>query len=109
MKVSKLKGSNKRTGLCRLSINGEMTIYAAAEMLQVFFPYWQDYRKFELDLAEVSEIDTAGLQLLLQFQRKAKQAELNVQILSCSQAVQDLIVLYRLAERFDMPDIQMAS
>lgn len=102
MKVSKLKGSDKRTGLCRLSVTGEMTIYAAEEMLQIFAPYWQEYKQFALDLSEVSEIDTAGIQLLLQFQRKAKQAEQSLQIFSCSQAVQDLLNLYRLSERFDV-------
>jgi len=106
MEVRELKDNDKQSGVCRLSVAGEMTIYAAEQMLQMFSPYWRDYKQFALELAKVSEIDTTGIQLLLQFQRSAKLTGHSVQILSCSQVVRDLFALYSLNESFDMSHIQ---
>jgi anti-sigma B factor antagonist len=53
-----------------LSVDGELTIYSVAKAKQTLF---DDYHNFvspiTLDLHSVSEIDTAGLQLLLFLQK----------------------------------------
>ncbi len=103
MKITKLKGSNKRSGLCRLQIDGDMTIYTAEAMLEGFMPYINDYKDFELDLSSIDEIDTAGVQMLLQFNKKAKQSEKAVCMTAISQSVQDVLGVYHLNDRFEDP------
>ena len=60
---------NNKSGTV-LSIDGDLTIYSVAHVKQTIF---SDYEKFvspiALDLQSVSEIDTAGLQLLLFMQK----------------------------------------
>lgn len=56
---------------CRLRIEGEMTVSSAAGLrdeLLAAQPRAGD-AEIEVDLSGVSEIDTAGLQLMLQFKR----------------------------------------
>jgi anti-sigma B factor antagonist len=60
---------NNKSGTV-LSVDGDLTIYSVAQVKQAIF---NDYEKFvspiALDLQSVSEIDTAGLQLLLFMQK----------------------------------------
>lgn len=62
MKVTR---KNNKSGTL-LSVDGDLTIYTVAQAKQTLL---EDYEKFSspvaLDLHAVSEIDTAGLQLLL--------------------------------------------
>jgi anti-sigma B factor antagonist len=102
MKISRQKGTNKNSGLCRLQIEGEMTIYRAQEMMEKFTPYWRDYREFELNLSGVSDIDTAGVQLLLMFERMSEGRDKKVRLLSLSDSVSEVLSIYRLSHRFDI-------
>ncbi len=99
MPISKLKGSNKRSGLCRLRINGEMTIYSVEEMAQYLSPIWEGYSKFELDLSKVNEIDTAGVQLLLMLSKKVEQSKTSITMLDCSPPVREVLDIYRLNDK----------
>lgn len=100
MKISKLKGSNKSAGLCRMRIEGELTIYKAAEAMEQLIPYWNDFQRFEIDLSEITDIDTAGVQLLLIFSRKTEGMENGIRLLGTSQPVNEALIIYRLAPRF---------
>ena len=102
MKISKLKGSNKNKGLCRVRIEGEMTIYKAAEIMDKFIPFWREYNQFELDLAGVGEIDTAGVQLLLMFARKSEASKNAMPLLATSEPVSEVLNIYRLSPRFNI-------
>ena len=53
------------TTTTRLAIAGEMTIYRATELKQTLLAALERQSAVELDLSEVSELDTAGVQLLL--------------------------------------------
>lgn len=101
MKISKLKGSNKRTGVCKLSFQGDMDIYAAEETLSVLLPYFDDFNTFSVELDQVGEIDSSGIQLLLQCHRHSQKNEGQLSILSWSESVKELIDLYQLGGRFD--------
>lgn len=48
-----------------LCIDGEMTIYRAAELKQAFLVALATHSVLEVDLSGVTEIDTAGVQLLI--------------------------------------------
>ena len=50
---------------CRLQIVGDMTIYTAADLQQQLFDALATGAELEIDLSQVSELDTAGVQQLL--------------------------------------------
>lgn len=102
MKISKLKGSNKRAGICKLRFEGDMDIYAAEETLAALLPYFDDFKTFSVELDTVGEIDSSGIQLLLQCHRHSLQSDEKLLICSCSASVLELLDLYQLSERFDM-------
>ena len=80
------------------TIAGELSIYRAAELcqaLQAWLPQalaCGDDAVY-LDLAEVSDIDTAGLQLLLALQRSAEDAGARLALQSASPTVMEVLRL----------------
>ena len=101
MKITKQKGTNKSTGLCRLRVEGDITIYRATEAMEKFVPFWKEYKKFELDLSGISEFDTAGVQLLLMFDRISAAGGQKALLSAVSEPVSEALGIYRLAGRFD--------
>jgi len=67
MAITKKKGTNKKTGLCKPAISGDMTIYTAETLKSDLDDIINDYGRFEFDLSEVEEIDTSGIQILMAF------------------------------------------
>lgn len=102
MIISKLKGSNKRSGMCKLRFEGDMDIYAAEETLAALLPYFDDFKTFSIELDKVGEIDSSGIQLLLQCHRHSEQSGGQLSITSCSDNVRELLDLYQLGGRFDL-------
>ncbi len=100
MEISKLKGSNKRTGLCRLAIQGDMSIYQAAELMQMLAVYLNEYKDFELDLSAVSEMDTSGIQCLLVIYRRARQSGNTLRLIAMSSIVEHVLSIYRITDKF---------
>lgn len=56
---------------CCLAIDGEVTIYSVAELKSGFAALAPSCSEVEIDLSGVTEIDTAGLQLMLMAKRLA--------------------------------------
>lgn len=104
MDVSKLKGSNKKTGVCKLRFQGDMDIYAAEETLAALLPYFDDFKTFSVELDQVGEIDSSGIQLLLQCHRQSQKSDGQLSILSWSENVRELMEIFQLTERFTLPD-----
>ncbi|MEV4510072.1 STAS domain-containing protein [Dactylosporangium sp. NPDC049525] len=85
-----------------LELDGELTIAVAAEQqarLRAFLQ--QAAGAFEIDLSGVTELDTAGLQLLLAARREAAQRGAALTFLSPSRAVHDVFVTAHLALELD--------
>ena len=80
-----------------LQIEGEMTIYRAEELMQALLTPLLSGRHLQLDLSAVTEIDTAGLQLLLLARRTARQGQGRFDLVSLSPAVQEVFELLRIA------------
>ncbi|WP_417069382.1 STAS domain-containing protein [Niveibacterium terrae] len=55
----------------RLALEGEMTIFQAAELNETLLRAVRDNEGLEVDLVGVTELDTAGVQLMLVAQREA--------------------------------------
>lgn len=79
---------------------GEMTIYTAAELKQPLIELLLQGSETELDLAGVSEIDTAGVQLLILAKREAKRLGKTLRFTNHSQAVVECLDLCDLTAVF---------
>ncbi|WP_382434579.1 STAS domain-containing protein [Giesbergeria sinuosa] len=83
-----------------LRIDGEMTIYRAAELKQLLLEPLQPHATVEVNLSGVTELDTAGLQLLLLAKRTALQQEGQLRLVGHSPAVLNVFDLLNLAAYF---------
>jgi len=90
-------------GKCQLEIIGEMSIYEAAELKEQLLNALEDCQDLEINLAQVSEIDTVGFQLLVLAKREAEQAEKTLQLVAHSEAALEVIETYRMADYFGDP------
>ncbi len=96
------------TGGRRLLLEGEMTVATATalrdEILAALPP--QENAELEIDLSGVSEIDTAGLQLMLQIKRKCGS---RLRLVNHSPAVLQIFDLSRSAAHFGDPMVLPAG
>lgn len=83
-----------------LSIDGEMTIYRAAELKQVLLAAAENRKALVLALAGVTEFDSAGLQLLALARRTALEMGREFRLASQSEAVSQVLDLLDLASHF---------
>ena len=90
-------------GICRIGIDGEMTIYSAAQAKENLLTAMADCNEIEMNLAHVSEIDAAGLQLLALAKREAADSDKPLYFVAHSQAVLDMLDLCNLAGVFGDP------
>jgi len=83
-----------------LSGGPDLTIYTAADTAARLRHALQSGEALDLDLSDVEDIDTAGLQLLLQLRRTAQQTGRAIRFSSPSPAVQDIVQLLNLHDFF---------
>ena len=88
---------------CLADIAGEMTIYNAAELKDELLPLLDEPRTVEINLRNVSEMDTAGVQLLMMFKRERHRHGLPFSLAKQSKAVLDALDLFNLAPYFNNP------
>lgn len=86
-----------------VSISGPLTIYEAAESKSALLGELDADHVLDVDLSEVSELDTAGLQLLLMLKLEAQRTEKRLHFVGHSRAVLRVIDLYNLAGVFGDP------
>ena len=90
-------------GLSLLHIEGAMTIYTAAELKAELMPCITQPIEREIDLSGVSEIDSAGLQLLLLVKCEAGRHASPLRLTGHSRAVQEVLDLCNLVTYFGDP------
>ena len=95
--------TQRRGSLCQAILSGEFTIYAAAEAKARLTALLDLCAEVELDLSAVSEIDTAGVQLLLLIKREAQRLGKTVRFVAHSRATLELIDLYNMAVQLGDP------
>lgn len=86
-----------------LSIEGELTIYRAAELKDGLLEALKARQVLEVDLSKVSEIDTAGVQLLMMARQVAREQGTELHLVRHSPAVLDVFELLDLAAHFGDP------
>lgn len=88
-----------------LAIVGEFTIFTAATLKQVLLDTiaGSETVEIDVDLSDVSEIDSAGLQLMVMAKREAAASGKNIRFVRHSDPVLDLIDLCDLSGFFGDP------
>lgn len=90
-------------GICRIVIDGEMTIYTAAKAKEDLLGAMMGCNEIEINLAHVNEIDAAGLQLLALVKREASERSKLLHFVAHSKAVLSMLDLCNLAGVFGDP------
>lgn len=95
-----------KDGSCDVLIEENMTIYEAADQKTTLLKALKKVKKdeyMEIDLSNVNEMDTAGLQILLLLKQMAGKAKKTVLLVEHSPATLDVIDRYNLAAYFGDP------
>lgn len=87
--------------LTSLALDGELTIYRAAEIRTGLLAALSDSPEgLEIDLAGVTEIDSAGVQLLMAACRDARTQGQTLRITGCNAVVAEVFDLFDLSGFF---------
>lgn len=84
----------------RLFIEGELTIFHAGEIKGTALGFLCDSAQLTIDLQRVSDIDGAGVQLLMLINREAGRKGIEVKFENLSRTVADTFELLNLSECF---------
>lgn len=87
----------------QIAIEGEMTIYHAVALKRQILDSINNGSDVSLDLSRVTELDTAGMQLLMMARQEAQHHGRSAQLLAPSAAVRDALELYNLGSWLDSP------
>lgn len=82
-----------KSKVAQFALEGEMTIYRAAELKEVLQPHIDHASVIEIDLSKVSEIDAAGLQLLIAAKLEALIRDKQLHFVGHSKPVLELLDL----------------
>jgi anti-sigma B factor antagonist len=91
--------SNKQ-GVWHTRIEGELTIYTTGEYREALLEKCDTKLGMELDLVDVTEIDTSGLQLILALKRQLEERGEALSFNTVSKAVLDIFEMLNLTETF---------
>ncbi|MDT4332912.1 STAS domain-containing protein [Methylomonas sp. MED-D] len=83
-----------------LTIDDELTIFTAAEQKRNLLNFLSTGDDLEINLSQVAEMDTAGLQLLILSKREAGLAGKQLRFVMHSKAVLDILELANLTTAF---------
>ena len=93
----------KKSTATRIGIEGELNIFSATALRQRLLDTISSSKEIEVDLSQVSEIDSAGVQLMVAAKREATARSKPLSFTGYSPAVLDLIELYDLSSYFGDP------
>ena len=101
--------NEQKEGLTLVTIQDEMTIYNVLEQKNTISPHLKPDHELQIDLSAVSEIDSAGMQLLIFLKNEAirKQSQLN--FVHHSQAVVEVFEIFNLSSFFNDPVVISAD
>ena len=80
-----------------------MTIYTATEQKTELLGHLSDCNELELDLSHVTEIDSAGLQILMVLKSEGIRLNREIRFVQHSQAIIESFELLKLTTRFADP------
>ena len=98
-----------KKGFIQLSVKSEMTIYTAHEQKKQLLEHLKSAKHIQLDLMDVTEIDCAGIQLLMFLKQEAAERQRELVITQHSRAVVEAIELLNLSTYFGDPIVISAD
>lgn len=84
-------------GRRRMRLRPDCNIYSAGEIKAALLEFLREPQELELDLSDVAEIDTAGMQVLMAAKNFARAGGHELRLLNHSAPVLELIEIYDLA------------
>lgn len=87
----------------RLYLDGNLTIYEAPAVKERLVTALGESQTLELDLSQVSEIDTAGFQLLVMAKREAARQGKTLGLVAHSAAVREVLDFFNMVGFFGDP------
>lgn len=88
---------------CKMLLEGELTIYTAADTKARLMSQLEQCSELEIDLSQVSEMDTAGLQLLILAKNDCAARNCSLHLTGHSPAVLDVLDLCNMSQFFGDP------
>lgn len=93
----------------RLTLEGDMTIYYAADLKTQLLAALEAAQDLELDLSQVGEIDTSGCQLLILAKREANRHQKSLRLVAHSAPVREALDFLNVVAYFGDPLVIPAS
>lgn len=90
----------KTEDVCLISLKGDLNIYSSPAFVEELSSLFGSYNKIALDLADVAELDTAGLQALVAAKKESVKTNKVLKILNHSRVVIKLFDLLGLVGFF---------
>lgn len=87
--------------VCRLNFEEELNIYKIEQLKNDILDTFDSIEKFEVDLANVKEFDSAGFQFLVSTKKLAQENNKEFVITNMSKTVQELLELYNVKSYFE--------
>ncbi len=97
------------TTTTRLRLHGACTVYEVAAMQTDLLAAVQDFQRVEMDLSQVDDLDTAGLQLLMVCKQESRRLGHEMSIVAHSNAVVGVFEFLNLAAFFGDPLVLPAT
>jgi len=104
-----MSDSDPGSDVGRLALEIDLTIYNAIDAKRQLLDAVNALKTLELDLSRVSELDTAGFQLLVLAKREAQKIGHNLRIVAHSPAVLEVIEFYNMVAYFGDPIVIPAA
>lgn len=98
-----INAKNKKTGLCEVELDGELTIYEAAPLKEELFNKIEKCKGVSINLSNVAELDTSCFQILMAAKRECDKREIEFTMNSHSPAVIEIMELYNMGSYFGDP------
>jgi anti-sigma B factor antagonist len=95
--------SRSKAKVAHLALTGELTIYEAARLKPLLLENLQSSKSLEVDLSGVTELDSAGVQLMLMLQRQAEAGNKPLHWVKHSAAVSQVLTLLNLGNALGDP------
>lgn len=99
----------QKNAVMHLAVKDELTIYTAQELKNQLFDYLKSAKQLHIDLGDVPEIDSAGVQLLMFLKQESLSRGIKLNLLRHSQAVVQAFELLNLSTYFGDPIVISAD
>ena len=94
------QNSIKTEGLCSFIFNEDLTIYVVDQFKKDISKAIENNKRFELNLADVEEVDSSGIQLLIalksELDKKGKEFKLTVMSASVTKLIKEFCLVDQL-------------